>query len=116
MTEENSPKNDLRSEFQAFGDNLKKVIDKAWESEHRVNVQSDIEDGINELSRALNAFVSDVRESETGQKLKEELDEFGERVRSGDVEDKARSELMKVMQKLNAELEKAAESIKQKEE
>jgi hypothetical protein len=116
MSEENNPKNDLRSEFQTFGVNLKKVINSAWESEQKAKVQSEIEDGINELSKALNDFVSSVRASETGQKLKEEFDEFGDRVRSGEVEDKARAELMKVMKKLNTELEKAADNFKLKQE
>ena len=108
MSEQEDPKNDLRSEFQSFGDNLKKVINSAWESEQKAQVQSDIENGINEMSTALNDFVTSFRTSETGQKIKEEFDDFSERVKSGEVEDKARQELLKVMQKLNAELEKAA--------
>jgi hypothetical protein len=109
MTEGKKPEADIRDEFSAFGDNLKKALNAAWQSEERVKAQQEIETGINQLGKALNDFATSFSASEAGQKVKEEVDEFSERLRSGEVEAKARQELVKVLKTLNTELGKVAD-------
>jgi hypothetical protein len=107
------PTGDLHDEFINLGRNLKEMFASAWESEERKKLQSELEEGMRELGAALNTMAEDLRASQTGQKLRQEVDEFSERVRSGEVELKAREEIIKVLKALNGELEKAAEKFNQ---
>ena len=116
MTENSQPEGNLKDEFQAFGENLKKAFTSAWESEERAKVQNEIEDGINELGRALNEFVTSFSASETGQKIIQEVDDFSERLHSGEVQAKAEEGLLKTLQKVNEQLGKAAGHFTPKDE
>jgi len=107
MTEK--PEWDLKDEFKDFGANLKKAFEAAWDSEERMNAQQDIEAGINQLGQALNKFASTFNESEAGKQFVDEVDEIGQRLRSGEVAEKARQELIKVLKTINAELEKTSQ-------
>lgn len=99
----------IDQEFSEFGKNLKKAFNAAWESEERIQAQKDIEAGINNLGKALENFASSFSTSDTGQQMKEEMDEFGQRLRSGEVADKAREELLKALKALNKGLQNATE-------
>jgi hypothetical protein len=103
--EESLPEN-LASEFQNLGDNLKKIIIGAWESEQRQNLQRDIEDGLAGLGDTLKQTANQIQESETGQRFQSEAEDLRDRVQSGEVETKIRSDLGSVLHKLNIELEK----------
>ena len=108
MSDDSMPEGDLRDEFQNFGQNLKRVINTAWESEERKKVQTDIQDGLDELYQAINEMIDEFRVSETGKKVIKEVDDFGERLRSGEVRDQAREGILAALKKMNAELEKTA--------
>lgn len=118
MSEENNPKDDLKEEFNRFGDHLKTAFNSAWDSDERQNAQQKIGDGIDEVGKALNDFASSFSSSETGQKIINEVDDFGERLRSGEVEamEKAKEVLIIVLQKVNDELKKASDHFSKKEE
>jgi hypothetical protein len=64
-----------------------------------------------ELGDALEDLVEDVRGSEVGETIRKEADEFGERVRSGEFEHKARQGILDALQALNAELQKAVDKF-----
>jgi ElaB/YqjD/DUF883 family membrane-anchored ribosome-binding protein len=98
---------DLASEFQNLGDNLKKYFVSAWESEQRNSIQSEIEAGLSDLGDTLKKTANEIQESETGQRIKSEAVDFRDRVRDGEVEQKVRSDLTNFLKKLNTELEKA---------
>ena len=98
---------DLASEFQNLGDNLKKYFVSAWESEQRKTIQSEIEAGLSDLGDTLKKTANEIQESETGQRIKSEAVDFRDRVRDGEVEQKVRSDLTNFLKKLNTELEKA---------
>ena len=115
MTESPDPKTeksaeDLASEFQHLGDNLKKFFVNAWESEQRKTLQKEIEEGLSDLGDTLKDTVIEIQDSETGQRIKSDAEDFRDRVRDGDVEQKVRSDLTSFLQKLNSELEKAIPS------
>jgi len=115
MTDKNQPEGSLKEEFQAFGENLKKAFTSALESEERASVQQEIEAGINELGSALNEFVTSFRMSETGQRIIQEVDDFSERLHSGEVQAKAEEGLLKTLKKVNEQLGKAADHFTPKE-
>jgi len=98
---------DLASEFHNLGANLKKYFVSAWESEQRKTIQTEIESGLNELGDTLKRTADEIQNSETGQRIKSEATDLRDRVRDGEVEQKVRSDLTKLLQKLNTELEKA---------
>jgi hypothetical protein len=117
MTEENNQESSsIRDEFRNLGNALKGMLDAAWESEERKKLQSEIEEGMYELGVVLDSMAEDIRNGEAGQKIKKEVDDFSERVRSGEVESKAREEVVKALQFLNTELEKVSEKLSETEE
>ena len=115
MSEENKSSN-LKDEFRNLGNNLKQVINAAWESEERKKFQAEIEEGMRELGYALDDLAEGIREGEVGQNIRREVDDISERVRSGEVESKAREEVLKALKILNTELEKASTKFASEEE
>lgn len=103
---EESPPEDLASEFQNLGENLRSIILGAWESEQRQNLQKDIEDGLAGLGNSLKQTATEIQESDAGQRFKSEAEDFRDRVRNGEVETKIRSDLQSVLHNLNKELER----------
>jgi hypothetical protein len=114
--QEESPPEDLASEFQNLGENLKSIILGAWESEERQNLQKDIEDGLAGLGSSLKQTANEIQESDAGQRVKTEAEDLRDRVRSGEAETKIRSDLQSVLHKLNKELERVIPPIPQADE
>ena len=53
MSEQNQDSSNLQDEFRNLANNLKKVVDAAWESEERKKFQAEIESGMRELGHVL---------------------------------------------------------------
>jgi len=116
MNDEKIPEGDLKEEFQNLSQNLKTVINTAWESEERKKVQADIHDGLDELYNAINQMIDEFKVSETGKKVVKEVDDFSERLRSGEIRDQAVEGILSALKKMNAELEKAASKFTSSED
>lgn len=116
MSEESKSGSNLKDEFRNLGNNLKQVINAAWESEERQKFQVEIEEGMRELGFVLDDLAQGIREGEVGQNIRREVDDFSERVRTGEVESKAREEILKALKVLNTELEKASKKFAAEEE
>jgi hypothetical protein len=97
------PENALADELKNLGENLKGLVQAAWDSDERHKLQQEIQKGVNEFQKA----VSDFETSPTGQKLKSEVQDLGERLRTGEVETKLRGDLLAALRSLNAALTKA---------
>jgi hypothetical protein len=106
MTDEMPPRGDLKGEFENLAQNLKEALHTAWESDERKSLQNEIEEGLSQVGSALNEAFEEFQSSDVGQQLKQDIDDIGERVRSGELEDKVRTDLTAALQKLNVELEK----------
>lgn len=106
MNDHPQPEEQLTEELRALGKNLVEVLRAAWESPERKQLQNEIETGLNELGGALRREAEYFASSPTGQQLKSEVHEIGERIRSGDAQEKARQELLGVLNAANSELEK----------
>jgi len=100
------PPDDLGDEFRNLGNNLKDIFKTAWESAERKKFQQEIEAGLNEIGKSLNQAVTEIKDSPAGQQFKEDARDLHERMRSGELESKARSELLSVLQQINTELQK----------
>ncbi len=109
MTEQQQQ--DLTSQFRELGDNLKNIMQTAWQSEEAQKLRQDIKTGLSELGQVANDTVDDFNASEAGQRLKNEAQELKDRVKSGEVESRARQEISKALNVLNTELQKAIEKI-----
>jgi len=108
MSEEKQTHGTLRDEFRALGQNLKEMMNSAWESEERQNLQAELKEGMHELGNVLDEFAANVQTGEVSKSIRREVDDFSERVRSGEFESKAREEILKALKVLNTELEKAS--------
>jgi hypothetical protein len=120
MTENNSPKENpssstsfgetpqgnLAAEFRELGKSLTNILRTAWESEERVQLQTEIESGLSELGTSLNKAANDFAKTPTGQRLKGDVQDFSKRVQSGEVETKIRENMLEVLRTVNAELQK----------
>jgi hypothetical protein len=100
---------DLASEFQELGSNLKKIFLNAWESEERKNFQVELEEGLTDLGDSLKQTAQEIHDSETGQRVKAEAEDLRDRVRSGEVEEKIREDLLTALHKVNTELKKVSQ-------
>lgn len=116
MTDQNSQSspnpNDLRDELHALGENLRQMLASAWDSPERLRLQQDLEKGLADIKTSLNQAAEDFQSSPTGQTIKEDLADFNERLRTGEVESTVRREVLNALRLANEGLKKAAEQIK----
>jgi len=101
------PTDNISDQLNELGRNLRQALQTAWESEERKKVQKEIEDGLANLGASLSEAARDFSSSPAGQSLKEDVEDIKERWRSGEVSEKARSELLEALRKVNVELQKA---------
>lgn len=100
------PGEDLADEFRELGRNLKNVFHSAWESAERKNLQQEIESGLDELGKSLKQAATEFKDSPAGERLREDARDLEERIRSGEVEQKVRSDLGSALRQVNEELKK----------
>lgn len=113
--DETTPEN-LAAEFENLGRNLKETFLKLWESEQRKNLQKDLEEGLSKFGESVNQAVKEIQESSAGQQVKTSAEDFQERLRSGEVGDALRSDLVKVLRKINEELERMTSKVSSKDD
>ncbi len=109
MSENKPPENDLAEEFRNLGKNLADALRTAWESPERKKFQQEIENGINEMGATLSKEFSTFIESPTGQRLRSDVEDLGERIRTSDAQQHAREELLMALKRANIEIQRAAE-------
>jgi hypothetical protein len=110
------PSNDLLDELHNLGNNLKTLLQSAWESEERKKTQKEIETGLNELAKTLSQAANEFSQSPTGQTLKADLQDLQQRIQTGEVETKVRSEVVSALRAANEGLKKATTGVKPPEE
>lgn len=105
MDEEKKAASDLTEEFRRLGKNLQGAIESAWESEERKNLTDEIHDGLVSATEAVEKAAKDIVEGPTATKMREDVDDFTERVRSGELTDQFRKDLVMALKKINEEIE-----------
>lgn len=113
MTEQNEPpKEDIGAEFRSLGDNLLNMLRAAWDRPERQHIQTEIEQGLHELSASLRKASDEFSGSEVGQKVKTGVEDFRTRVETGEVETTLRRDLGKALQTVNSELQKLTDKLR----
>lgn len=108
MNETSDTHGDLASEFRRLGKNLTEALQAAWGSEERRRLEKEIVAGLSDAAAALRGAAKEFSASPAGQQLREELQDVGQRVRTGEIETKVRHDVLGGLQAINAELERAA--------
>lgn len=111
MTEPAKEGSDLVEEFRQLTENLKSAMQAAWESPGRQQLQADLKEGLEDMRQTFNQLATDFSESETGQQLKSDLQDLGDRVKSGELESQVRSELVSLLRRVNQELQSASDRM-----
>jgi len=106
LTKNNEPEETLADEFRLLGKNLVDTAHAAWDSPERQRLQKEIEEGLSELGTTMTREYEQFRESSTGQKLRDDVNDISERVRSSEIDTKIRADLISALQQVNTELEK----------
>lgn len=102
--------NEIADELRQLGKNIKEALRSAWESEERQKLQQEVQAGLLELGNFLNQTADDLKNTQTGQTIKADIDDFKERWHTGEVENKVRNEILEALQTANRELKRAAQS------
>lgn len=108
MDDEQQLPRDLRDELQQLGSNLKAILEAAWESDERRKAQAEVASALSEAAAALSSAARELAESPAGQKIKAEVEEWGELLRRSQVRAHARTELLEALHKVNTELAELA--------
>jgi len=106
------PSNELLDELHNLGKNLKELLQSVWEKEERKKAQKEIETGLNELARTFSQAANEFSQSPTGQTLKADLQDLNQRIQTGEVEAKVRTEVVSALRAANEGLRKAATGVK----
>jgi uncharacterized coiled-coil DUF342 family protein len=101
------PEGDLGEEFRKLGVNLRDAFQEAWDSEERKRLQHEVEEGLADVMATLKEAAHDLASGPTGQRIKADLQDLGQRVQTGELEARVRQELIRALRAVNAELEKA---------
>ena len=115
-TQDENPRSDLKDQFRNLGENIKNVLNNAWDSQERQNVQQEIQDGLNEVGEIMESLVGGVRDSEPGKKFVEGMDNLSEKYQSGEMQAQVRESLVSAMDTLNANLKKASDKFNSKDQ
>jgi len=111
MSEQGQHKDELKDEFEKLGGNLRSLIQGAWESEQRKKASQEVQRGLDEVGEALSNAAAELAQDPAARKLREEVDQLADRVRSGELAERARSELIEVLQGVNERLNKLVDQL-----
>ena len=106
MTEERDSRPSLEQEFEKLGQNIREALQGAWGSDERKRLSEEIQRGLNEVGEALGKVADDLQQNETVQQVSADVDEFAERIHTGEFAQKIRAETSGALKSLNQDLEK----------
>jgi hypothetical protein len=116
MSENPQNNESLSDAFHKLGVNLVKTLRSAWDTPERKKLQQEVEESLVSLSATVKNELDTFNESPTGQRLKADVEDLRQRVRTGEAETQVRQEILKAIQLVNTELENAAARIRRTEE
>ena len=105
MTEEKKSKDEIGDEFEKLGENIRQAVQGVWESEERKRIGKEIHDGLIEIGAAFTRLGDEFVESPGVQRVREDVDDFSERIQSGEVAQKINDDLVSLLQTINQKLE-----------
>lgn len=111
MSEDPVQEEKISEELHSLGKNLLGIFKAAWDHPERKRVQTEIENGLRELSVTLQQEAENFSKSPTGEKIKSEMDEIGTRIRSGETQSRIYDDLISALKVANSELASAIDRI-----
>lgn len=111
MADPTGQDSELLSEFRQLTQNLRSAMQAAWESPGRQQLQAELQEGAEDMRATFEQMAADFAKSDTGQQLKSDLQDLGDRVKSGELETQVRAELVSLLQRVNKELQGASERM-----
>jgi hypothetical protein len=111
MSDNKKQEDNLINEFHILGENLVNTFRVAWDNPERKRLQQEIEDGLIEMRSTIKQEADRFQEGPTGQRLKSDIDDFQEWVKSSNTEDQIREELIKALKIANTELKKVTDKL-----
>lgn len=105
MNENPSPDDNLVDELKNLGRNLGDLIRTAWDNPERKRIQMDIESSLSELGKSIKREADSFAESPTAQRFKNDMEEINQRIRDAETREKARKEMLGILQTANTELQ-----------
>ena len=106
----------IRDEFKELGQNIRDVFGNAWDSQEKQNLQIDIKNGLNEFGDTLNKLSDDLHIKDLTKKVVDGVGGIGDRVRSGEIEEKTRTDILKALKNINQSLTNASSKFTPKTE
>ncbi|MFP3854320.1 MAG: hypothetical protein ACLFWD_08520 [Anaerolineales bacterium] len=95
----------LEDALRRLGDNLVALGQTAWESPEGRRIRDDIGKGLKQAEDGFQRATDRFKQSETGQRLEEDLHRIKYGLESGKLENNARSEIASLIERLNQNLE-----------
>jgi len=116
MTEEKlnqeKPAGDLSEELKRLGLQLGEAAKAAWESESSRNMQTQLREGLAEMTRQLDAATKKIAEREETLRLRAQAQRVVETARHSDVAGELQEGLLTGLREMNAVLEKAISKLR----
>lgn len=109
-----TPEGNLAAEFRQLAKSLVDVMQAAWDQPERKRLQQEVVNGLNELGTTLKDETRKFSESPTGQRLKTDVGNIGQRVQSGEVEARVRQELLNALRIANEQIQQAADRLNER--
>jgi hypothetical protein len=115
MTDNPSPESSLTAELRELGKNLVEAMRAAWEQPERKRFQQEITNGLSDLGNTLKSEATKLQEHPTTQRLRTNVSTAGQRIRSGEVEDKVREDLLTALRNANQQLEQTVRHLNERQ-
>lgn len=100
------PKGDLFAELNQMGQKLGAAMQAAWESPKRKDLSEEVQEGLTEFSKQVDAAIKTARESKLGEEVRETAEKVVDEVRQSKVLDEIRDGLITGLKQVNAQLDK----------
>jgi hypothetical protein len=110
MSENPQSEESITEEFRRLGINLVSALQTAWEAPERKKLQDELTSGLNELGSTLRREVEQFSSSDTGQRIKGDVEQFGDKIRSAETTSKVRGELIHALHLANSEIQRVIDN------
>ncbi len=110
MSEKPGSEESVVEEFRKLGQTLASALQAAWEAPERKRLQEELTNGLNDLGATLSHEIEVLSASSTGQQIRANVEQVGEKISGSEVTAKIRSHLIRALQIASSELESAIES------
>jgi len=111
MSEGSGEEKTISSELSRLGQQVAEAINKAWESEDRKKLQSEVTTGLESFGSQVSEALRKASDSEAASQIRDQTDKVVTQVRQSDVTGEVRKGLIAGLEVLNRELGKLVERL-----